>query len=65
MLSKRENEIMGLVGQGKQNDEIAGELFISEHTVRNHMNNVYRKLKGVGIERVNRVKAVNWYRREV
>jgi len=46
-LSHREQEIGHLVLAGKGNKEIARELDISYHTVKNHMVNIFRKL-GVG-----------------
>ena len=42
-LSKREKEIAILIAEGKSNKEIAGILFISEHTVRTHRKHVYKK----------------------
>ena len=43
-LSAREQEIAVLVAAGKTNREIAGELFVSEHTVRNQLVNIFAKL---------------------
>ncbi len=43
-LSRREREIVGLIGQAKSNPEIAGLLGLSERTVRNHASNLFRKL---------------------
>jgi len=56
-LSKREGEILGLLLRGKSNREIDRELFISPHTVRNHIHNVYQKL-GVG----SRLELMNFVR---
>lgn len=36
---------MGLVSQGLRNRQIAAALFLSEKTVKNHINHVYRKLE--------------------
>lgn len=44
LLSERETEIARLVGMGKNNKEIAKELFISEGTVRNHITSILEKL---------------------
>ncbi|NUQ31798.1 MAG: response regulator transcription factor, partial [Dermatophilaceae bacterium] len=44
-LTDRELEILRLVARGKLNREIAGELFISENTVRNHIRNILDKLQ--------------------
>jgi DNA-binding CsgD family transcriptional regulator len=43
-LSSREREITQLVVEGKTNRQIASALFISEHTVRNQLVNVFAKL---------------------
>jgi DNA-binding NarL/FixJ family response regulator len=43
-LSGRELEILKLLASGKRNAEIAKELFISPHTVRNHVSNLLAKL---------------------
>jgi DNA-binding NarL/FixJ family response regulator len=43
-LSAREAEILRLVGEGATNREIAGELSLSEHTVRNALSVVFQKL---------------------
>lgn len=43
-LSKREEEILKLVLEGKPNAEIAKTLFISPATVKTHINNIYKKI---------------------
>ena len=43
-LTARESEILKLVRQGATNREIAGQLFISENTVKNHLKNIMAKL---------------------
>jgi two-component system NarL family response regulator len=43
-LSGREVEVLGLVAAGKTNKEIAAALFISEGTVKTHVNNIHEKL---------------------
>lgn len=44
ILTKREREVFGLLLQDKTTKDIAGELFISEKTVRNHISNAIQKL---------------------
>jgi DNA-binding NarL/FixJ family response regulator len=44
-LTDRELEVLSLVAQGKGNRDIAGELFISENTVKNHIRNILEKLQ--------------------
>lgn len=43
-VSEREFEILELVVQGKTNAQIAELLFLSPHTVKNHLYNAYKKL---------------------
>ena len=45
-LSAREVEVMRLVARGMSNREIGAELFISEHTVANHVRSILRKTGG-------------------
>lgn len=44
-LSKREREVMALVAAGRRNKQVAGELGISEITVKAHRGNLMRKMK--------------------
>ena len=45
VLSGREREVLELVARGARNKEIAVELFISEFTVKRHMQNILQKLE--------------------
>jgi DNA-binding NarL/FixJ family response regulator len=44
LLSKREAEVMDLIATGQSNGQIAQHLFLSEKTVKNHVNRIYAKL---------------------
>jgi LuxR family transcriptional regulator of spore coat protein len=44
LLTNREREVFELLVQDKTTKDIAGLLFISEKTVRNHISNVMQKL---------------------
>jgi DNA-binding NarL/FixJ family response regulator len=44
-LTLREREVLALIGQGKTNTEIAAGLFVSEGTVKTHINHVFTKLQ--------------------
>jgi DNA-binding NarL/FixJ family response regulator len=44
LLSAREREVLELIASGATNAEIAGKLFLSPHTVKEHTSSVYRKL---------------------
>jgi DNA-binding NarL/FixJ family response regulator len=43
-LSERELEILSLIARGASNKEIAGQLFIAEGTVKNHVTHILGKL---------------------
>lgn len=43
-LSKREMEVLEMLGRGMKNKAIADELFVSEKTVKTHVGSVLRKL---------------------
>mgnify|MGYP000959239777 CR=1 FL=1 len=43
-LTYREIEVLQLISQGLSNAEVAGKLYLSEKTVKNHLTNIFRKL---------------------
>lgn len=43
-LTEREKDVLALISQGSTNKEIAGDLFISENTVRAHVRSLMQKL---------------------
>lgn len=44
-LSQRERQVLSLAAEGCSNKAIAGQLEISERTVKNHLTNVMAKLR--------------------
>jgi DNA-binding NarL/FixJ family response regulator len=44
VLTCREVDVIKLVAQGYSNPDIARHLVLSEHTVKRHMANIFRKL---------------------
>jgi DNA-binding NarL/FixJ family response regulator len=54
-LSKRQLEVLKLIGQGKNNREIAQILYITERTVKGYINQILREL---GVR--DRIQAVLW-----
>lgn len=43
-LTAREKEVLQLIAKGYNNKEIAAELYITERTVKNHVNSILRRL---------------------
>jgi LuxR family transcriptional regulator, positive regulator of biofilm formation len=56
-LTNRELEIISLLSNGSSNTEIAEQLYVSEHTVKSHLYNIFKKIKVH-----NRIQAMNWAR---
>lgn len=59
-LTHRELEILGLLGSGASNIQIADQLFISVHTVKSHLYKIFRK-----INVRSRIQAMNWARQHI
>ena len=45
VLTNREKQILEMLSDGKNSNEIADELYLSFHTVRKHIRNIYDKLQ--------------------
>jgi DNA-binding NarL/FixJ family response regulator len=43
-LSERERQVAALIARGKPTAEIADELYLSAHTVRDHVKSIFRKM---------------------
>ena len=56
-LTKRERQVLGLMAEGRRNQDIAAELFLSPLTVKTHVTHIFSKL-GVG----NRIEAILAYK---
>lgn len=54
-LSAREKDVLRLIANGLTNQEIAHRLFISPHTVKNHVSHIYQK---IGMD--DRTKVALW-----
>jgi DNA-binding CsgD family transcriptional regulator len=54
-LTDREIQILALVSVGASNEEIADKLFVSPHTVKTHLYNIFKKIKVP-----NRFQAALW-----
>ena len=57
-LTPRQNDILSLLAEGKSNREVAGQLALTEGTVKQHVHAIYRVLQVA-----NRVEAVNLFLR--
>jgi PAS domain S-box-containing protein len=57
-LSERESEVLALVAQGLSNRQVAEQLFVSENTVKFHLQNVFQRLSVA-----NRTEASRWFMR--
>lgn len=42
-LTEKENEIMALAAEGFGRNQIAQKLFLSPHTIKNHLHRIYAK----------------------
>jgi len=44
-ITKREKEVIALIGEGLKNKDIAARLSISQATIRQHLSSIFRKLE--------------------
>jgi DNA-binding NarL/FixJ family response regulator len=62
MLSGREKDVLKLLVEGKDYKAIAGKLFLSTHTIRKHIANIYEKLHvSSKTQAVNLAYKQNWF----
>lgn len=62
-LTKREEDVIRLVAEGKNTKEIAGELYLSNGTVRNYISIILDKLNVKNrIEAISRLKENGWFK---
>lgn len=59
-LTKREIEIIRLIGTGAKNTDIAETLCLSTHTIKTHIYHIFKK-----INVKNRLQAANWARKNL
>lgn len=59
-LTKREQEVIKLLGDGASNTQIAEALHVSENTVKAHLHNTFKKLKVK-----NRLQALIWAKNNI
>ncbi|USD67153.1 LuxR C-terminal-related transcriptional regulator [Vibrio sp. SCSIO 43136] len=60
VLTKREQQIIKMLGEGASNIEIADALFVSENTVKTHLHNAFKKIKVK-----NRLQALLWVKENI
>ncbi len=54
-LTKRERQILEMMRSNHSNSQLADTLYISEHTVKTHLNNIFKK-----IQVRNKIEALAW-----
>ncbi|MDP2491019.1 LuxR C-terminal-related transcriptional regulator [Vibrio splendidus] len=59
-LTKREQQIIKLLGDGASNTQIADTLYVSENTVKAHLHNTFKKIKVK-----NRLQALLWVKNNI
>ncbi|MGR4992022.1 LuxR C-terminal-related transcriptional regulator [Vibrio sp. WZ-1] len=59
-LTRREIQVLQMLKEGGSNMEIADSMFISEHTIKSHLYNIFRK-----IEVKNRNQATRWAKKNL
>ncbi|WOV87402.1 response regulator transcription factor [Sporosarcina oncorhynchi] len=62
-LTDRESQVLELVAEGKTTKEIAGELYLTQGTVRNYISTILEKLNvGNRIEAISHFKEKGWFK---
>jgi two-component system response regulator DesR len=63
-LTDREREVLGLMASGATNREIAAQLYLSPHTIKEHTSALYRKLdvrnRAEAVQRAERLGLTSW-----
>lgn len=59
-LTKREQQILKLLGDGASNTQIADALYVSQNTVKAHLHNTFKKIKVK-----NRLQALIWVKNNI
>lgn len=59
-LTRREQQILAQLSSGATNQEIANHLHVSEHTIKSHLYNIFKK---IGVK--NRLLACSWGQKNV
>ena len=58
-LSQREVEVLSLTAEGLKREEIAARLFMSQSTVKTHLQNIYQKLETSGKVSAIKIAQIN------
>jgi two-component system, NarL family, response regulator DesR len=62
-LTERENQVLGLIADGKNTKEIAKELYLTTGTVRNYISTIFDKLDVSNrVEAIVRFKEKGWFK---
>src|SRR5260370_4277476 len=63
-LTPREREVIGLITAGLMNKQVAGEMGVTEMTVKIHRGHIMRKMQARSLADLVRMSDALWVRRE-